>query len=461
MNVVLISTYELGRQPFGLASPAAWLREAGSDVVCLDLSRSALQEGPIRSADLVAFYIPMHTATRIAALLIGRVRELNPRAHLCFFGLYAPVNETYLRELGAGTILGGEFEEGLLALVKRLQASALGQAISPQSEPLISTARQKFLTPDRVGLPALDHYARLELGNGERGIVGYTEASRGCKHLCLHCPIVPVYQGHFRIVQREVVLEDIRQQVEMGASHITFGDPDFFNGLGHSLSVVETLHQNYPRLTYDVTIKIEHLLKYSRHLKTLRDTGCILVTSAAESLDDNVLRILDKGHTRADFVRVVELFREMEVNLSPTFVTFSPWTSIEGYLELLSFLAEMDLTESVSPIQLAIRLLIPAGSMLLEVPEVRSLMGTSIGEFNRQALSYQWKHNDPRVENLYEEVRRIVSGASASQKSRTEVFQQVYSLAEQVADGSHGLSWPLEPLPSRATLPYINEPWFC
>jgi hypothetical protein len=210
-----------------------------------------------------------------------------------------------------------------------------------------------------------------------------------------------------------------------------------------------------------VTIKIEHLLKYSRHLKTLRDTGCILVTSAAESLDDNVLRILDKGHTRADFVRVVELFREMEVNLSPTFVTFSPWTSIEGYLELLSFLAEMDLTESVSPIQLAIRLLIPAGSMLLEVPEVRSLMGTSIGEFNRQALSYQWKHNDPRVENLYEEVRRIVSGASASQKSRTEVFQQVYSLAEQVADGSHGLSWPLEPLPSRATLPYINEPWFC
>ena len=97
MNVVLLSTYELGRQPFGLASPAAWLREAGATVTCLDLSRSAFAEEPIRSADLVGFYVPMHTATRIATLLAGRVSKLNPRAHMCFFGLYAPVNESFLR----------------------------------------------------------------------------------------------------------------------------------------------------------------------------------------------------------------------------------------------------------------------------------------------------------------------------------------------------------------------------
>src|ERR1035437_8879552 len=229
MNVVLISTYELGRQPFGLASPAAWLREAGSNVVCLDLSRSALEEEPVRSADLVAFYVPMHTATRIAALLIGRVRELNPQAHLCFFGLYAPVNEGYLRQLGAGTILGGEFEEGLLALVKRLEAAPSGPMLlpqrepqmEPQMEPVISTARQQFRIPDRRGLPTLERYARLVSGDGTQAIVGYTEASRGCKHLCRHCPVVPVYQGRFRIVQREVVLKDIHQQVEAGASHMT------------------------------------------------------------------------------------------------------------------------------------------------------------------------------------------------------------------------------------------------
>src|SRR5574341_2407766 len=122
MQVVLISSYELGRQPFGLASPAAWVRHAGGVVTCLDLAVQRLDEEAIRTADLVAFYVPMHTATRLAAALLPRVKTLNPRAHLCFYGLYAPVNEGYLRSLGAGTILGGEFEEGLLALAQRLRA---------------------------------------------------------------------------------------------------------------------------------------------------------------------------------------------------------------------------------------------------------------------------------------------------------------------------------------------------
>src|SRR4029077_4574937 len=112
LKVLLISTYELGRQPFGLASPAAWLRADGADVVCFDLTREALAEMPVREADVVAFYVPMHTATRLAVALLPRIRELNPRAHFCFYGLYAPVNETYLRRLGVQTILGGEFEEG-------------------------------------------------------------------------------------------------------------------------------------------------------------------------------------------------------------------------------------------------------------------------------------------------------------------------------------------------------------
>ena len=122
LHVVLISTYELGHQPFGLASPAAWLREAGAQVTCLDLAVERLDEQAIAAADLVAFYVPMHTATRLAASFVERVKRLNPNAHLCFYGLYAPVNEEYLRGLGAGTILGGEFEEGLVALVERLAA---------------------------------------------------------------------------------------------------------------------------------------------------------------------------------------------------------------------------------------------------------------------------------------------------------------------------------------------------
>jgi radical SAM superfamily enzyme YgiQ (UPF0313 family) len=453
MNVVLISTYELGRQPFGLASPAAWLRNAGAEVTCLDLSREPFREDAIRAADLVAFCVPMHTATRLAVQLVGTIRKLNPSAHICFYGLYAPVNEAYLRKLGVGTILGGEFEQGLVDLAARLAAETNGK----QREPVISLARQKFLLPDRGGMIPLEKYVRLIMPTGETRTVGYTEASRGCKHLCRHCPTVPVYNGAFRIVDRDVVLEDIRQQVEAGAQHITFGDPDFFNGPTHALAIVEALHREFPQLTYDVTIKIEHLLQQARNLMALRDAGCLFVTSAVESVDDAVLERLDKHHTRADFLRAVQMFREAGLVLQPTFVAFTPWTTLEGYCDLLEVIRENDLVESVAPIQLAIRLLIPAGSRLLELPEVPEM----IGPFDEEALLYPWSHVDPRVDQLCAEIQRQVHADEKLKRSRAPIFENIWEAAHRapglsvVAERAHPL------LVVRAAIPYLNEPWYC
>src|SRR5438034_4285582 len=232
---------------------------------------------------------------------------------------------------------------------------------------MISMARLQFEVPDRSGMPAIEKYAHLIVpGDGFR-IVGSTEASRGCKHLCRHCPVVPVYKGIFRIVSRDVVLEDIRCQVAAGAQHITFGDPDFFNGIRHAMDLVGALHREFPSITYHVSIKIEHLLKHKEHLPTLRDTGCLFVISAVESVDDTVLGFLDKGHTREDFIRVVKMFRELGMTLHPTFVPFTPWTTLDGYLDLLRVIAEQGVIENVAPIQLGIRLLIPEGSRMLEL----------------------------------------------------------------------------------------------
>ena len=388
MFILLISTYELGRQPFGLASPAAWLRAAGAEVACLDLARSPVDDDLLRRAGAIAFYLPMHTATRLAIPLIERARRLNPAAHLCAYGLYAPVNAELLRRLGVRTIAGGEFEESLLSLLR------------PAAVPVISLAKQQFLVPDRTGLPPLAKYAQLVLPGGARRTVGYTEASRGCKHLCRHCPVVPVYNGSFRVVQRDIVLEDIRRQVAAGAQHITFGDPDFFNGVAHAIALVEALHREFPGVTYDATIKIEHLLDHRRHLPLLRDTGCAFVISAVESVDDYVLQhIFDKGHTRADFVTATDLFRKAGLVLAPTFVAFHPWMTLAGYVDLLATIADLDLVEHVSPVQLAIRLLVPAGSRLLELPEARA----AIGEFDEAALSHRWVHPDPSVDQLQHE----------------------------------------------------------
>lgn len=446
MKLLLISTYELGRQPFGLASPAAWLRNAGADVACLDLARQPLDEQALRTADAVAFYLPMHTATRLAIPIIRTARAVNPTAHLAAYGLYAPVNAAMLRNLGVRTIAGGEFEDALLSLVR------------PGPAPLISLARQAFVTPDRTGLPPLAQYAQLVMPGGTRRIVGYTEASRGCKHLCRHCPVVPVYQGQFRIVPREVVLEDIRRQVAAGAQHITFGDPDFFNGPGHAAALVRALHAGFPQLTYDATIKIEHLLRHADHLPLLRETGCAFVVSAVESVDDDVLRhILEKGHTRADFVRVTRMFRDLGLVLAPTFVPFHPWMNLESYADLLSTIADLDLIEHVSPVQLTIRLLVPAGSRLLELPEAHA----AFGAFDEDALSYRWVHRDPRVDRLQHELEAAVARAVTAKEDRRAIFHRAWEMTHAAMNSGKPRLPDVPPGRPRITIPYLTEPWYC
>jgi radical SAM superfamily enzyme YgiQ (UPF0313 family) len=455
VKILLISTYELGRQPFGLASPAAWLRKRGHTVTCLDLSRQPLGEQAVREAGLIAFYVPMHTATRLTLELLEPIRRSNPQAHLCAYGLYAPLAAESLRAHGVESLFGGEFEQALVDLAQHLS----GFSAYPQIHPLdsnISLARLRFATPDRADLPALKNYAHLVMPEGEHRLVGYTEASRGCKHMCRHCPIVPVYNGVFRIVDRETVLADIRQQVKAGAQHITFGDPDFFNGVGHAVPLVEALHREFPELTYDVTIKVEHLRENTELLKTLRATGCLFIVSAVESLDNAILEKLQKGHSREDFFGVVEECRRAGLALQPTFVPFTPWTTYENYLDLLEQLRRLNLTGAVAPIQLAIRLLVTAGSRLLELDEIRE----RIGLFDAKSLIYPWEHSVPGIDRLCEELQDIVSSAEKLKQGRAAIFEKIWRAANRAAERhieEKDLGMPVAVAP----VPYLNEPWYC
>ena len=496
-RVLLISTYELGRQPFGIASPAAWLRRDGFDVSVADLSRTRLDPELVRVAGLVAVFLPMHTATRLSLPVIDRVRDLNPKAHICAYGLYAPPNADLLRARGAGTILGAEFEADLVALARRL--AGVAEAVKPErpagltasaptplfeirrglAKALRATAdegsgesaeasrrrkprlhnspeiaRLAFIPPDRTGLPPLEQYAALEWPDGTRRVVGYTEASRGCKHVCRHCPVVPIYNGAFRIVAADVVLADIRAQVEQGARHITFGDPDFFNGIGHARHILERVAREVPGITYDVTIKIEHLLRHAADLPLLRDTGCAFVTSAVESVDDAVLARLLKGHTRRDFERAVELMQGASVPLVPTFVAFTPWTTLAGYADLLDVIEHLDLVDHVPPVQWAIRLLIPAGSHLLSLAEVRDL----VGPFDPLALAYPWTHPDPKVDALQKKVAAL---AGRTAVSRLETFDAIRSALADVEGMERKSSSPPGAQSRPPRVPYLNEPWYC
>ncbi|UCC56885.1 MAG: radical SAM protein [Gammaproteobacteria bacterium] len=450
MKVVLINPYELGRQPFGLAEPAAWLKQAGCDVHCCDLSIEKLETPLFEGAGLVAIYVAMHTATRIALEALPKIKALAPQAELCIYGLYAPMNADLFQSLGVKTVFGGEFEPGLVSLAKRLMHGGT----DAQAGTLVCLDKINFVLPDRSVLPPLSKYAKLVLPDGETRTVGFAESSRGCKYLCRHCPVAPVYQGKFRVIPADIVLEDIRGQVAAGARHISFGDPDFFNGPGHALKIVRALHAEFPDITYDATIKIEHIVNYPDEIRILGEYGCLFIISAVEAVDDTILDYLDKGHTRADFERALAFLRETGIDLLPTFVAFTPWTTLAGYRELLQAIIDLQLIECVAPVQLSIRLLVPQGSYLLQLDQLSGMLS----DFNRELLSYRWSSPDPRVDVLQRDIQSWVFKAEEQGLDRLTIFRRIWELAHTAS----GLETP--PLPGDCSgdpIPRLSENWYC
>ena len=450
-HLLLINPYELGRQPFALAEASAWLKRAGCEVHCLDLALQKLDPALLATADAVAIYLGMHTATRIAMEALPRIRQLAPKAQLAAFGLYAPMNADLLRASGVGAIFGGESEPDLVDWANTLRA---GNGAPLQQATIVRHDKIEFLAPDRSDLPQLERYAHLVLPDGSTRVAGFVDSTRGCKHVCRHCPVVPVYEGKFRVVPVDVVLADIAQQIAAGARHISFGDHDFFNGPTHALHVVRALHERWPEVTFDATIKIQHLIDHAALLPELQRSNCLFIIAAVESVDDHVLGYLAKNHTRADFYRAVGLVRAAGIALAPTWVAFHPWTTLAAYLDLLQSLVDLQLVQAVPPVQLSIRLLVPAGSKLLELPG----FGDLIGPFDAKLLGYPWRNPDARVDALQAEIQNYVMQAEQANTPRQEVFAAIWRMAHAA------LGLPAPALDGRelgTAVPHMSEPWYC
>jgi hypothetical protein len=448
--VLLVSCYELGHQPLAVAWAASFLEARGYAPAVMDVSVEPFDPAKVARARVVAVSVPMHTALRVGVALVERVRAANPACHVVAYGLYAHLNAGYLL---------AQSEAPLVTLVEMLELGVdqpvvgVWTAARPAAPHL---ARLAFPVPSRAGLPSLKEYARLER-DGRHELVGYVEASRGCKHLCRHCPIPPVYGGRFFVVPPDVVLADVRQCVEAGATHVTFGDPDFLNGPRHALAVTRALHAAFPHVSFDVTTKVEHLLRHRAMLPELRELGCAFVVSAVESLSDAVLVHLDKGHSRADVVALVRLMRESGIPLRPTWVAFTPWTTLDDYRDMLDFVDREDLVDSVDPVQYSLRLLVPPGSLLASYPP----LGPHLGPLVEEAFSHAWVHPDPRMDGLQAKVTRVVEAAAEAHADEAATFDQVRALADATAGApARRLAVP-RARPDRARPPRLTEPWFC
>ncbi len=431
-RVLLISTYEQGHQPLGIAMPAAALIDAGHQVRAVDLAVESVSAERLNElaadADLVGISTPMHTAARLGVRIARTLEGASDK--IVFYGLAA----NSLRETGLGRALSGDTDLQLVALANGEQAPSV---------PIFD--RLPRLVPERSILPPIDQYARYRDTTGAAHLTGYVEATRGCAHRCTHCPLTPIYAGRLRINGAETVLSDIDQQAHEGAEHITFGDPDFFNAAEQAIDLLRESARRHPSMTFDATIKVEHLIEHEQLLPELSKLSVTFITSAFESVDDHLLSVLDKGHSAADLDTVLQSTATAGIAIRPTWLPFTPWTSAQHFLDLLQFVETRQLVDVTPPVQLGLRLLVPSDSPLAApMQEMGSLV-----DYDQDGLTWNWRHEDPRMDALQSEL--------ASMAEQQASFAQIKEVA-CLALGAE--PWPDEPAP-HTHRPGLTEDWFC
>jgi radical SAM superfamily enzyme YgiQ (UPF0313 family) len=441
LRILLISTYELGHQPLHLASPAARLLAEGHAVECLDLAVEEWDEARIQRAEMIAFSVPMHTAMRLAVQAATRIRGLRPAVPIAFYGLYAAMSADRIVGRIADRLIVGEYEDGLAAWAN---GSGAGNPAGGFADAVrVDLGRSSFLRPARHLLPGLDRYAGLEI-DGETRLAGYVEASHGCRHRCRHCPIPAVYDGRYRVTGLQNVLVDIAQLVGMGARHVTFGDPDFLNAPRYAKDVLREANAAFPELTFDLTVKVEHILEHRDLWPDLARQGVVFVVSAFETTNDEVLAALDKGHTARDMAEATRIVRDAGIQLRPSWMPFTPLTKLDDPGQIFDFLVESDLLATVDPVQLSIRLLIPDGSLILG-----SAMAPYVSGYDPEGLTYRWQARDPRVDRLQERLASIAERGGPDQRA---------TITDMWAAARPGVPMPAW---NPASPIRLTESWFC
>lgn len=445
MEPIVVSTYDLGHQPQLAAVIAGLYEQSNLDYKVIDLSVETDMNklAPIESRagseiDTLICTVGMLTS---AMLFRDVFRYLvNAEVHinrLFLYGLYASDLAREAEILGAGE------------LIIRSAPTQTEIARDLDLEPI--DARRYF--PSRKRLGSLDRYKHVKVEGGKK-VSGYVETTGGCRHRCKHCPLPIHFNGKISVNPLMDVLADVEVQVAAGATHVTVGDPDFFNAPVHAMKFARELHKRFSDTTFDCTIKIEHLIKHNRYLGELGQLGCTFITSAVESMSDEILDNLSKGHKRDEIYTAVSYVDNAGIDFHPSFVPFTPWTGKEDYEEILRFVYQMGMEGFVEPVQLAIKLLVPEASLLLSSKEFLPYKGS----YSQETFSYLWSYREPAMAELELDVKARVQKGEDDNEPFDETFWDLWHITEVYLDREILLPRKLE---RKAMAVSSSETWFC
>ena len=428
MKILLLSFYDLGKQPKIISELYKKLDNGSNQIDVVDYSIEE-KNLTLDNYDVLGIYASMHTASVLAEQYL-RDRKLPNK--LFVFGLYANVFSEMFSNFQS---------------IHSFDSDELESLLEVQLNPNYSF---KHSVPDRTILPSITDYSHIVDGSNNL-IAGSVETTYGCKHECTHCPVPIEFKGMFKTFGTEKIITDVTNQVEEGAKHISFNDPDFFNGPKHALKILQLLNEKHPSITYDSTIKVEHILKYPDYFQELKNLNMLFVISAFETTNDHVLNILQKNHSFNDLNKAVELSLENNIDIRPTWMPFSPWTEQNDLISIIKLIENYKLRETVDPIQLTIKLLVPKNSLILKRPEMKEYLL----DYDPSSFSYAWKYKFPNIDNIQNELFTYV----LQHESENE-YTQYLGLVDILESHTNETLLNSEKY-SQRIVPKLSETWFC
>ena len=428
MKILLTSFYDLGKQPKIIAEIVDRYNSSEIEFDFVDFSVEN-QNIDLENYDVLGIYAPMHTAT---ILSIEYIKDKILPNKMFTFGLYGSVLEDF---------------NSSIRYIKDIESDELALFLEINDDHQFSL---KNNIPNRQIFPDISNYAHLVDGSNNI-IAGSVETTYGCKHSCTHCPVPISFNGTFKTYSLEKIISDVENQVNQGAKHISFNDPDFFNGPIHALKILESLNKKFPTITYDSTIKVEHIIKYKKYFKELSSLNMVFVISAFETTNDLVLSILEKNHTSNDLNTSIEISQDFGIDVRPTWMPFSPWTELNDLSSIVKLIEKYELRETVDPIQLTIKLLIPKHSLIIKKPEINKYLGN----YEKNSLSFKWEYENNDVEKLQSSLFDFI--LHNSELDEHKQYLGMVNIIEKFTDTE---------LLKNSTydfknVPKLSETWFC
>lgn len=246
------------------------------------------------------------------------------------------------------SVIRHEGEITLLELINNLEdknlSGILGLSYRDSGNIFINSLRPIIKNLDELPFPKRSKYS-LYHGDNHFSIL----TSRGCSGNCSFCSVRAFYEYDsplWRCRSPENVVDEIEYLIgKYGAKVISFIDDNFIGsgkfGEKRAISIANEIVNRDLNINFQISCRVDGI--NNDVLEHLKKAGLLHVSLGIESGNEEMLNRFNKNTTVSKNISSIEILRKNNLSLTPYFIMFDPWTSIEEIQENVKFLYENNL----------------------------------------------------------------------------------------------------------------------